>query len=533
MTDQPSTDQAVAPDPSSQVRAVDYLRVSTAEQAEKGLGEEGYSIPAQREACVGRVRAEGWTLVDEYVDRGESARSADRPELLKMLERIERDRDVDVVVVHKVDRLARNVEDHVAIRAALRRAGCQLVSVTENLEATPSGKLVEGIHALMAEFYSSNLSAEVRKGMTQKAKQGGWPQVAPLGYVNQRKVIAGRQVATITPDPDRAPHVRAAFDLYATGGWTLERLLAELTRRGLRSRGTRTRPPGPLSLNGLSVILSNPAYIGVVQWRGVRYPGAHTPLVDPATFQTVQDLLAARAARGTRERKHPHYLKGLLHCAVCGRRLSVQVSKGRYTYFYCLGQKIEGPTVCREPYTPADRLEDQVARLYQRIQLPKPLVDRLAVQLERELADQTDHATAERDLQTRRLTAFADQRRKLLDAFYADAIDLPTLKTEQDRLDRDARDANDRLATLTAHLDQWRDILTTALRFAGDCATAYTRAAQRHRKQLNTALFTRVTVRDGHIHGWDHHQPFQTLFNGPQFEYGSSVRREGFEPPTF
>jgi DNA invertase Pin-like site-specific DNA recombinase len=396
-------------------RAVDYLRVSTAEQAEKDL-DEGYSIPAQREACVARIRHEGWTLVDEYVDSGESARSTDRPKLLAMLERIERDRDIDVVVVHKIDRLARNIEDHVAIRAALRRAGVRLVSVSENLEETASGKLVEGIHALMAEFYSANLAAEVRKGMTQKAKQGGWPQMAPLGYLNVRQTIGGRRIATITPDPDRADLVRAAFQLYATGDWTLERLLAELHKRGLRNRGTRKRPPGAVSLNGLSLILSNPAYLGVVEWGGVRYPGQHDPLVDPATFQKVQDLLAARAARGTRERKHPHYLKGLLHCAVCGRRLSVQLSKGRYLYFYCLGQKIDGPTLCREPYTPADRLEDQVGKLYQRVQLPQQVVDRHRRTAKRDRRADQRHA-AERELQTRRMAGIADRRRKLLDAY--------------------------------------------------------------------------------------------------------------------
>ena len=95
-----------------------------------------------------------------------------------MLARIAEDSDVDAVVVHKIDRLARNMEDHVAIRALLRRRGVALVSVTENVEETASGRLVESIHALMAEFYSANLAAEVRKGMGQKAKLGGG--VGPL-----------------------------------------------------------------------------------------------------------------------------------------------------------------------------------------------------------------------------------------------------------------------------------------------------------------------------------------------------------------
>jgi DNA invertase Pin-like site-specific DNA recombinase len=71
------------------------------------------------------------------------------------------------------------MEDHVAIRALLRRRSVTLVSVTENLEETASGRLVEGIHALMAEFYSANLASEIKKGMAQKAKMGGWPHPAP------------------------------------------------------------------------------------------------------------------------------------------------------------------------------------------------------------------------------------------------------------------------------------------------------------------------------------------------------------------
>src|SRR5437660_7230979 len=111
------------------MRSVVYLRVSTAEQAERDL-----SIPAQRDACLRHVRDHGWDLVDEYSDRGESARSADRHQLQAMLARIAEAHDVDAVVVHKIDRLARNLEDHVAIRALFRKRGVALVSVTENIE---------------------------------------------------------------------------------------------------------------------------------------------------------------------------------------------------------------------------------------------------------------------------------------------------------------------------------------------------------------------------------------------------------------
>src|SRR5436309_8539467 len=96
-------------------RAVIYLRVSTSAQADKDYGSEGFSIPAQREACLRAAERLGASVVEEYVDRGESARSADRPDLQRLLKRLKRQRDVDFVIVHKVDRLARSREDDVAI----------------------------------------------------------------------------------------------------------------------------------------------------------------------------------------------------------------------------------------------------------------------------------------------------------------------------------------------------------------------------------------------------------------------------------
>src|SRR6266568_7989982 len=187
--------------------AVIYVRVSTKEQAERGDDPEGYSIPAQRLACRRKADALGAEVVEEYIDRGESAKTADRPELQRMLERLKA-RDIDYVIVHKVDRLARNRVDDVTIGLALRAAGVQLVSVTENIDDTPSGKLLHGIMASIAEFYSQNLASEVIKGSVQKAKAGGTPYGAPIGYLNIRQVVEGREIRTVVPDPDRAPLVQ-------------------------------------------------------------------------------------------------------------------------------------------------------------------------------------------------------------------------------------------------------------------------------------------------------------------------------------
>ena len=148
--------------------AVSYLRVSTKEQASKGGRDEGFSIPAQREANLRKARELNAIIVEEFVDAGESARKADRPDLVRMIEYVKTNH-IAYCIVHKVDRLARNRADDVSIHLALKEAGVMLVSATENIDETPSGMLLHGIMSTIAEFYSRNLATEVSKGMTQKA----------------------------------------------------------------------------------------------------------------------------------------------------------------------------------------------------------------------------------------------------------------------------------------------------------------------------------------------------------------------------
>jgi len=134
-------------------RAVIYIRVSSAQQANKDYDPEGFSIPAQREACLRKAENLGLQVVEEYVDKGESAKTANRAGLQALLKRLE-ERDITHVIVHKVDRLARNRADDVAIVMKIRGAGAHLVSVTENIDETPSGLLMHGIMSSIAEFYS-------------------------------------------------------------------------------------------------------------------------------------------------------------------------------------------------------------------------------------------------------------------------------------------------------------------------------------------------------------------------------------------
>ena len=477
-------------------RAVSYIRVSTREQAQRGGSEEGFSLPAQREANKRKAQSMGALVVKEFADRGESARSANRPELQKMLAYLKEDGGIDYVIVHKLDRLARNRADDVEINRAFEDAGVRLVSTSENIDQTPGGMLLHGIMSSIAEFYSRNLANEVMKGMGEKARNGGTLGKAPLGYLNVRaRDENGREIRTIALDEERAPLVRLAFTEYATGNWTVRQLADHLNTLGLSIPPTPRRCAKPITATRLHEILRHPYYKGIVTFQGVEYPGKHEPLVDSQTWQTVQTILASRRY-GERQRIHNHFLKSTIVCGQCGARLSVQNAKNSkgtiYPYFVCARRcRLHD---CAFRAVLIDVVEDRIVELYRTIQLSAADRTQIEHYLHDELAQiEGDKAKAIRSLTTRR-TNLEDKRRRLMHAHYEGAVPLDLLKEEQAKLSTELNQIERQLAAYQADAAEVRQHLAQALDLLEDCHRLYTAAPDHLKKLLNQVFFERVLV---------------------------------------
>ncbi|MEA1304464.1 recombinase family protein [Actinomyces oris] len=494
---------ALAPDPFTAMaaqltpkRAVSYIRVSTREQAQRGGSEEGFSLPAQREANKRKAQAMGALVVKEFADRGESARSANRPELQKMLAYLKEDGGIDYVIVHKLDRLARNRADDVEINRAFEEAGVRLVSTSENIDQTPGGMLLHGIMSSIAEFYSRNLANEVIKGMGEKARNGGTLGKAPLGYLNVRaRDENGREIRTIALDEERAPLIRLAFTEYATGNWTVRQLAEHLNTLGLSFPPTPRRCAKPITATRLHEILRHPYYKGIVTFQGVEYAGKHEPLVDSQTWQTVQTILASRRY-GERQRIHNHFLKSTVVCGQCGARLSVQNAKNSkgtiYPYFVCARRcRLHD---CAFTAVLIDVVEDRMSDLYRAIELSAEDRAQIEHYLHDELSQiEGDKAKAVRSLTTRR-TNIEDRRRRLLHAHYEGAVPLDLLKEEQAELSTELNQIERQLAAYQADAAEVRQHLTQALDLLEDCHRLYRAAPAHLKKLLNQVFFERVLV---------------------------------------
>lgn len=490
-----------------------YLRVSTSEQAERDLNPEGYSIPAQREACLRKAQQMEVTVAGEYVDQGESARSADRPQLQAMLSRLEECRDIDYVIVHKVDRLARNRLDDVTITLRVQQAGAQLVSVSESIDETRSGQLLHAIMAANAEFFSRNLGLETKKGLRQKFQAGGTVGLAPLGYVNMATQIDGRDIRTVVLDEDRAPLIKWAFEAYPTGEWTLESLREELTARGLTTRPTRKRPLNDVKTPTLGRILSNPYYIGMVTYEGVQQRGRHDPLIMPHLFLRVAEVLRAHAVSGEKDRKHQHYLKGTIFCGRCGSRLLITRARGKsggiYFYFFCSGrQRGNG---CRQRYLAIHQVEQAVERYYQKIELPQLHAEEKRAALIAALAEQREALTQAAVRANRRIDRLDGERSKLLQAHLADTVPLDVLKREQARLTTELQHARSTVAAAEAKTVSDERILAEALALVADCSAPYRQADPDIRRSFNQVFFRRLFVGDEGVVGAELTDPYAEI----------------------
>ena len=293
--------------------AVIYCRVSTKQQV------ENLSLPTQQQACKEYCQRQGLTILRAFIDRGESAKTTERPELQQLLAYCRQNKGcVQCVVVYNVTRFARHKYDHVALRVLLQKLGVTLRSVTEPIDDTSTGQLMEGILASFAQFDNDQKAERTKTGMTAALQRGRWTFKAPLGYINSS---SGTASSSLIPDPERAHLIRRAFEEYGTGGLTTQQVLRHVTALGLTTQ--RGRGVSPQTFGAL---LRNRIYEGRIEVPGfgVSAEGDFAPLVSGELFQRVQRLLDGKGvAPKPHQRNHPDFpLRRFVACAECGTPLT-------------------------------------------------------------------------------------------------------------------------------------------------------------------------------------------------------------------
>lgn len=323
---------------------ITYIRVSDPSQI------ENISFDVQRNSCKKYADDNKWKIVKEFKEEGESAKVADRTKLKELIEycRVNKGK-IQVCLVYKLDRFARNQMDHYAIKARLLEYGVHVRSATEPVDDTPIGKVIEGLFAAVAQLDNDLKSERVKEAMKNWILKGRWVWGAKFGYLNEKD---STDHAIINLDPIKGPVATELFQRYSTGHYTFKNLSDWLNNdKQLRGKkGKKFRP------QFVQKLLKDKFYLGLIEMYGQEIKGFHQPLIDQGTFYKCQEVMIKRSNHSNKKRTTESVdfpMRRFLLCPDCNRKLTAAWCKGRskkYPKYYCVTKdcRLKGKTYDRE-----------------------------------------------------------------------------------------------------------------------------------------------------------------------------------------
>lgn len=517
-------------------RAVLYLRVSTPGQVHTDYDPEGISIPAQREAGKRKAESLDADIVTEFVEPGRTATSIDkRPAFQEMVAWVKQQKDIDYVIVYHFNRVFRNSVDAGMVKRDLKKVGARVVSTVLDMGDNPEAAMVEAIIHAVDQYQSEASGADIRYKMGQKVKNGGTVGQAKLGYLNVREPKPdGGEIRTIAVDPERGPLVAEGLELYATGQYTAPEVLNRMTAAGLRTRGTRRTPPGPVSPSLFYDMLSDRYYVGKVEHEGVEYTGRHQALITEKTYESIQQVLKLHGGGDIRHRRHHHWLKGLVWCHRCGKQLVIHQAKGNggvYFYFFCTGRQNR---TCDLPFLGIAKVEHAVEQHFAVVQLNEPVRASLQRQMEGTLRHELRTAEELKRRLSGRLKELDAQEDHVLEVLGDPGWPQEKLKARLAAVARERGAIEEQLADATSSLETGRQFFTLALELLTDPQGFYRRGNEQVKRAMTKLLFAKLHLGTERVEGHEASKAFRGFIelasstdkdSGPIPKDGAAVER--------
>lgn len=440
-----------------------YARVSSEKQAEKDL-----SLPAQLKALKDYALKRNWTIIEEYIDEAESARTADRPAFQRMIASAkQKQAPFEAILVWKLNRFARNRDDSFVYKQLLRKRGIQIISINENFDEGPTGKLLEGIIESIDEFYSANLSQDTLRGLKENAMRGFWNGgVPPFGYKFEFVKVGHNTKRRLMINEAEAPVVKDIFKM-SLRGEGLKDIAKILNREGYHKRTSK-----PWTNSSIGYILNNPIYTGCLFWQESRYnphtetpvitvPNTHPVLIPKETFEIVRKKIYNR----TRHVIHPrvltsvHLLSGFMKCKKCGAMMSALGAKsGKFHYYICQTYLKCGRDHCNQKMIPAKKIEPFITTVIKEKILTDDHIRRLLWTLSDEARTFDSEYEDKLSMVTEVLTEKQSRRAKLYEGIETGTVDLRDIAPRLKDLNQQTTDLEAQKAELIKKHDTGEDL---------------------------------------------------------------------------
>lgn len=372
-------------------KVVIYARVSSREQEK-----EGFSIPAQLKLLREYAQKNGFEIVQEYSD-AETAKKAGRTNYNAMLDYLKANPDTRTILVEKTDRLYRNFKDYVTLEDYDLEVHLVKEGSIISKNSKSHDKFIHGIKVLMAKNYIDNLSEEISKGLHEGLEQGYWPFQPPYGYKRGAK-------KSLYIDPLRVGFVRRAFELFATGRYSLRKLSEKLFEDGYYYQSERPK----ITQCVLESMLKNVIYTGQMRCNGIIYQGKHPAIVGFNLFNKTQQ--AFKKVSKSKVRKNFHFLyPGLAKCEVCGYAMCGEVQKNN-VYYRC---SHHDRTCTNTSYISEKQMTSALRRHLSRIGLNDKLYELVKTSLTESLRDEQHYHKTELERLNKEIEKCTDILKKM------------------------------------------------------------------------------------------------------------------------
>jgi len=500
------------------MKAVIYARVSSKEQEETG-----YSLPAQEKLLKEYTKRNGFEIAKVF-SVSESASGKYQRKVFDEMLSYARKNKIKVIICEKVDRLTRNFRDAVRINEWMNEdPEREIHLVKENCilskDSKSHEKFIWNIKVSVAQFYTDNLSEEVKKGQMEKIAQGWLPSKPPLGY--QTIGEKGHKIHVI--DEKVAPLIRKMFELYATGNYSLKKLVKIMYKEGLR-----TRKGNKLVKSRMAALLSNPFYYGAIRWNGKIYQGKHQLLISKELFDKVQTILRQKAT--PKYRKHFPLFKGLIRCAECGGLITWETHKG-YWYGHCNHYR----NCSQRTWVRQEKVEEQILPYFDKLTIKN---QRLAEWIKKALKESHQDEIEYHNKAIEELNRRYQQIQRRINLLYDDKLDGKiTPEFYEEKFKQYTQEKEEILSAIERHSKaqtKYFELGISILELSQKAKEIYQKASIEQKRMLLKLVFSKLTLDEGKLTAF-YSVPFETVLKGVEFtnkifEPQFSVKKRAFQP---
>ena len=321
------------------------------------------SLQVQSEQINAYAKQKHIQILEQFCEEGESAKTTERPELQKLLKYVAVNKNrIDFLLIHKIDRLARDTGDYQTLRAVLHRYGVKIISITEPIDDNPVGRFLENTMSNIAQFDNEIRGERAKAGTQQALKNGRWVYNAPYGYTK----VHGKGKATVVINEKEARIVRKIYEYLLEGTHTAQEARIYAHKLGLRGENKKL-----YTKSSFYRIIRKPIYKGFINVpnMSVYIKGSFPAIVEPKVFDRVQDILDGRNNNPPVYRKiHPDFpLRGTIICPKCDKKMTANWSKGKYPYYKC--------STCKNVNIPRKKVDLAFKDFLEKVKLDEKIIE--------------------------------------------------------------------------------------------------------------------------------------------------------------